>query len=300
MEEILMLYYEINNIYLELYKLELNGNIDNSIYLELVDLIKEKIDEEKELFKDLCESIDDLEYENLCNLDNETVNPFAKRIVDYMRFNNVLNMEINEYDDEEIRDKKNDVINYGKLYIVCNRNLFLIYLSFLQESIDLENCFDIKRGLLNYKYHNSFINHDVENELILNNFKIDRVNYVNLYFISRMFKLQQDIVDKIIIDCFYDTVIITIINLLLVTDMEYESNIDRKIVSINNQCMLRAVLTLFNEKDFSKIQDNVYNIINNLVDDNNKISYNIIISILNDRKKDKSRVRKLSLKPINE
>ena len=53
MEDILMLYYEINNIYLELYKMELNYDKDNSIFIELINLLEEKVLEEKELFSDL-------------------------------------------------------------------------------------------------------------------------------------------------------------------------------------------------------------------------------------------------------
>lgn len=84
MEEILMLYYEINNIYLELYKMELNGCKNSDGFIELVDILKEKIDEEKNLYRELCEYIDDEDYDNLCHIDDVADTPFAKRIGDFI------------------------------------------------------------------------------------------------------------------------------------------------------------------------------------------------------------------------
>ena len=53
MKEIFMLYYEINNIYLELYKLELDGCLDSDFFLKLINLLKEKLIEEKNIYENL-------------------------------------------------------------------------------------------------------------------------------------------------------------------------------------------------------------------------------------------------------
>jgi len=161
MEDILMLYYEINNIYLELYKMELSYDKDNSMFIELINLLNEKILEEKELFGELCSCIDDEENDILCRLDEVVDNPFTKRIVDYMRF-------------------YNDNGDYAKLYVACTRNVYLIYLSFLQEYIDNREYESLRKGILSYKYYNSFICHDVEYSNIVNKFSIDVDNYINL------------------------------------------------------------------------------------------------------------------------
>jgi thiaminase len=142
MEDILMLYYEINNIYLELYMMELSDDRNSNMFLELIDLLSEKINEEKELFLELSENINDKEYDVLCRLDEVVDNPFTKRIVDYMRF-------------------YNDSGDYAKLYVACTRNVYLIYLSFLQEYIDKIEYESLRKGILSYKYYNSFICHDV-------------------------------------------------------------------------------------------------------------------------------------------
>lgn len=169
MEELLLLYYEINNIYLELYKLELSKNKDNAMFIEFVNLLKEKIDEEKNLVKEIIDDNEDM-YDYLYEIDKEVDTAFAKRVSDYIRFNNDLNMEIESDDDI-------DRINYTKLYIICSRNIFLIYMSFLQECIEIDD--ELRERLLNFKYCNSFINHDVENSLVMNNFSVGKENYVN-------------------------------------------------------------------------------------------------------------------------
>lgn len=288
MEEILMLYYEINNIYLELYKMELNDNKD-SFFLELIGLLKEKIEEEKELFRDLVNEYGDGCY-NLCKLDEELDTPFAKRIADYMKFS----IDIDDENNELVNEK----INYAKLYSLCGRNIYLIYLSFLQESIDLVNNSSLRDKLLNYKYFNSFINHDIENNLIFNNFDIGKINYINLSLIGMTLKLDKDVVDKIIYECLEDTVVTTIIQLLSISDIEYCDD-NRRCVSINNQCMLRAGLSIFDENNYRDINNKIYDLINKLSNDTNKVSRDIILSIIDNRNMDKSRIRKISFGFVN-
>lgn len=300
MEDILMLYYEINNIYLELYKLELNGNKDNHFFLELIELLKEKIQEEKVLFKELIGD-DYIEYDNLCDLDKEVDTPFAKRISDYMRFNKGLDIEINDEDDEITKKEKLEYINYDKLYIICSRNIYLIYMSFLQECIDDVNYSSLRKRLLNVKYCNSFINHDVENSLVLNNFVVGKDNYTNLYFLTRMLKLDKDTIDRVIVDCYYDMIELTIKQLLSISDIEYNSD-DSKAISVNNQCMLKAGLAMCSEKEYDQFRKKIYNLIDELKNDNNKISSGMVYSIIDERVINKSRVRKisLSLRPLED
>lgn len=284
MNELFLLYYEINNIYLELYKLELNNKKDNAMFIELVNLLKEKIDEEKKIIKDIIYSDEDM-YEYLYDLDNDVDTAFAKRISDYVRFNNDLDIEIES--DEDIQD----MINYTKLYIICSRNIFLIYMSFLQEYIDLDN--DLRERLLNFKYCNSFINHDVENSLVMNNFSVGKENYVNLYFLGRLLKMDNNDVDKIILDCLRDTIIITIKQLLLISDIEYGDD-DKRAISVNNQCMLKASLSIISDNEYNLFVGEINNFIRNNSNDNNKISVGIVDDIINDRIKNKSRVKKIS------
>lgn len=283
MEELLLLYYEINNIYLELYKLELSKNKDNAMFIELINLLKEKIDEEKNLIKEIIDDNEDM-YDYLYEIDKEVDTAFAKRVSDYIRFNNDLNMEIESEEDV-------DRINYTKLYIICSRNIFLIYMSFLQECIEIDD--ELRERLLNFKYCNSFINHDVENSLVMNNFSVGKENYVNLYFLGRLLKIDDNEVDKVILDCLRDTIVITIKQLLLISDIEYKDD-DKRAISVNNQCMLKASLSIISDSEYNLFITDINNLINNCVNDKNKISMGIVDDIINDRIKNKSRVKKIS------
>ena len=282
MEDILMLYYEINNIYLELYRMELFNDKNSNMFLELINLLCEKINEEKESFSKLSDNINGKEYESLCRLDEVVDNPFTKRIVDYMRF----------YFDMDDSD-------YAKLYVACTRNVYLVYLSFLQECIDDMDMIDLRKGILSYKYYNSFICHDVEYSNIINKFSIERDNYIDLYMIVRMLKLDNNEVDKIINECLFDTVTESIKKIMSISDKEYNDD-RKKVISINTQCMLKAGVSMFSEKEYKLVNDKINLMINNLCNGNNHIAFNIVNMIINDRIKNKSRVKKISFNVIDE
>lgn len=289
--EILRLYYEINSIYLELYKLELNGKKDSIEFIELVNFLREKIEKEKKLFDLFYNNLD----ENLsCSiLDDEE--PFAKRINDYMNFYDALNIPISEEDDEDTIVEKTYDIQYAKLYKSCSRNIFLIYLSFLQEYIDMDDFSYLRSKMLSFKYYNSFINHDVESCLVDLNFEVAEVNYVNLYIIAETLGIDIDICDNLILDCFKDSIEITVNQILSINDSDY-GNDNVRAMSINNQSMLRAALSLMSKSEYAKNKDWMFELINSLTNDNNTIGLNIINSIISGMDKDKSRVKKISLR----
>lgn len=299
-KEIIMLYYEINNIYLELYKLELNDNKDIAFFLQLVNILKEKIEEEKKLFDRLFKEQEDV-FEYLVKLADDDGNemPFSMRLFDYIRFYNHMNNEIDEFDDEEqILDAK-ETMSYAKLYDACSKNIFLVYLSFLQEYIN-SFCFnDIRQGLLNYKYRNSFINHAIEVSLLDFNFDISRINYINLYFLADTLVLDKNECYKVIQECCWDTITTTISGILSIGDKEYE-DIKRKTVSMNNQCMLRAVLSLLSEREYETVRENIKDIVKKMSNDDNRLGILIVDSILGIRSRDKVRVRKISMRPMEE
>lgn len=201
--------------------------------------------------------------------------------------------------DDEIKSEMIKNNNYAKLYVACTRNVYLIYLSFLQDYIDDLEYESLRKGLLSYKYYNSFICHDVEYSNIMNKFSVERDNYINLYLITKALKLEQKEVDKIIFQCFEDTVMETIKKILSINDIEYNSE-DRLVVSINTQCMLKAGLSMLNEKEYSVLENKIFDLINEFSNDNNGISVDIVKIIIDNRKKNKSRIKKLSFMPIDE
>ena len=293
--KILELYYEINSIYKRLYELELNEKKDSIEFLELVNVLKERIEKEKELFDLFYNNLD----ENLSCSVLDDGEPFAKRINDYMSFYETLNIPIYEDDSEEIIIDKRYDMQYAKLYKSCSRNIFLVYLSFLQEYIDMDDFNSLRSNMLSFKYYNSFINHDVEECLMDSNFQVSKVNYVNLYFVAETLGIDINMCDKVILDCFKDTVEVTVNQILSINDSDYSDN-NKKAISINNQSMLRAGLSLMSKSDYDKNKDWIFDLINNLTNDNNSMVVNIINSIVNNMNKDKGRVRKISLRPFKD
>lgn len=210
-----------------------------------------------------------------------------------MNFYEALNIPVYENDDEQtVIDKVYDM-KYAKLYKSCSRNIFLIYLSFLQECVDMESFSFIKDKILSFKYYNSFINHDVESCLIESCFEVSKVNYVNLHIIAETLGIDINACDKIILDCLKDTIEITISFILSIDDDKYSDDY-KQAMSINNQCMLRAALSLLGKNDYIMISCWLSELINSLSNDNNMIGVNIINTIINNMNQDKSRVRKIS------
>lgn len=293
-----MLYYEINNIYMEMYNFEVSSKKDDLFFLELVNLLKDKREKEKELFNEF-DKVYEGDYIDLCESLSNSVSPFNKRMVDYLNVRNTINISIYEEDEEEVVSDKLKLVRYAKLCDVCSKNILLIYLSFLQEYIDSKMYDYLRDKLLSFKYHNSFINHDIENYLIDFNFNIGMVNYVDLYLVADSLGLEKDVCDDIILDCYLNNILLVIEQLLSFNDKDLD-DIDKMSIFVNNQCMFRASLSLLSERDYDRIKDIIFNKIKELSNENNRINVDIINSILFERKKDKSRVRKISMRPIDD
>ena len=290
-KELVMVYCEINMIYIELHELEINNNKNSDRYNYLISLLKKDLCKEKEIFK-LISMDDEFDYDELYSLlEKCTDKPFNIRAEDY-----VTNEDINISDiDEEFFSEIIKDIKYSKLYSACSMNMYLIYLSFLQEYADSGSFNYLRDKLLNYKYYNSFINHDIESILIESNFNIDRVNYINLYAVVDILGLDDG--NKIILDYCVDTIKTTISQIMSINDKDYSDD-NMLVLSINNQSMLRASLLLLNDRDYNNIKTSIFNEYYGLCTNYNKISASIIKSIFDDRKKDMSRIRKISLKPM--
>ena len=292
-QKIVLLYQEINNIYMELYGLEYAGKKGEAEFIELVVLLNQLVMKERELFAELYGELDGVSYMVI-----DDGSSFSRRMIDYINFYEAQNIPIYEDDcEEEIIDKVYDM-KYAKLYQVCSKNVFLVYLSFLQECIDSETYISIRDKFLSYKYYNAFINHDVEECLIERDFEIERVNFISLYFIAESLGIDVKMCDNIILDCFKDTIEITVNQILAINDTDYNDD-DKKAISINNQSMLRAALSLMNRKDYEENKEWLFKMINGLVTTNNNVSLNIINSIVDGIVYDRGRVRKISWRQID-
>lgn len=287
--DIMMLYYEMNNIYLELYKLELEGNKGSEFFLQLVGILKAKIKEEEKLLKLFYDSS---QYDIVCEYASQEENPLFIRFLDRIKIYEAFNIDIDEEDLDEEAVEKEKLMKVSRMYSACNRNIFLIYLSFFQERIDSVDSI-MREKLLSLKYYNSFTKIDMENSLIGCNFDVAMENYVDLYLMSDMIKLESNLCTEIILDCCLSTIMNMVIILLSISDDD-RNDYDKRALSINCQSLFRACMVLLDDKEYRMVSNTIYEKVKELRNKENGVSVDIIDWLIGKRREDKTRVRKIS------
>ena len=280
---------EINNVYLTLYKLECLGDRENSYFFNKVNELKKMLVIEEDLFNKL---VSTSEYSSIKDAVMESKGPVFSRIKDYISRYEHYNEEI--YVDEEKKFKS----NIKKLYDACSRNIFLVYLSYLQEYIDTTNNVLMREKLLSLKYYDAFVRLEIGKILINNDFNISKSNYVDLYLVADMLRMKEDISYEMIADAHATALKEMIRELFSITDDKY-NDYDVVVASKNIEFMIRACLSLINDDYFDYMQDEMLLLIDELSNDNNTKAFDIIDMVLESRNKDKSRIMKLSLRPID-
>lgn len=285
--KIVKLYEEINFIYNELLRLEIEGRKEETEFLELLNILRDKLLEEKELCKIFIVG-GKKEWDGLSLILDKCVcgetNHITDRILDYINVHLIS---------EKFRDDENNSQELDKLYLCCLNNLHILYLQFLDMYLDNDKFSLIKEFLLGFKYHTSFVNHGMEKILVNTNFGVSKNNYIDLPLMANEMMIEKNE--------FYET------RYLLISDIVYDS-IDRlleikdsqyglyakKAESIHLQCMLKAALSLFGEDTFGyDFEISSINVTLDSVNDNdNRISIGIIREIFNNNK-DNVKVRKL-------
>ena len=287
LNKIIVLYKEIKGIYNQLYKLEKYDEKDSNLNLLLIYLLKKKIKEEELLIRELFDYFNDDIYD-VYNLIND--NDMKKRLIDSINLYECINGDRKLSKVEMLEQMKVD-----RLYIECYRNMDLIYYSFLQEYIDLDMYVDIKDSLLKMKYDNSFGNHDMESQLISNDFNVPKINYVILNLVIDTLRIDNH---EMMFDCFAERILTSIYDILNIKDNDYDDD-KSVVISVDNQCILRAGLVMINDFEYEQLVGDINNIISSN-NSSNVISVGIVNSIIAMRNKDKERVKKLSLKPLCE
>lgn len=300
--KLMELYKEIEKVYDELKLLEFIGHKCDDNFLELINVLRNKLNRENKLISDLVKVFNN-NYDSVYVFINENIDGYddviRKRLLDHLVMYERLYIDI-DYDKSEEEIIEQEVsLKFDKLYTSCCRNLYLIYYSFLQEYIDSSNFIRLRSKLLELKYYNSFVNSDMEIQLVNNNFDINTINYIDLYFMVQFLSMDSYICDEIILDTYLDNIITSIIELLWIKDIDY-NNQDKMVKSIEYQCMARAGLAMLSESGYKKVINIINNKVKELGRDNNKISMVIVDKILDVRLKDKSRVRKISMRPLKD
>ena len=283
--------FEIDNIYLKLCRLELLGELNSNYFFELVGALKIALIKEEELFSQFVKTLEfGFVKEEIVN---ESGSIFS-RFKDYIKLYDTVNMELDDMEQEELAAK------LRKIYESCSKNIFLIYLSFLQEYIDTTDNVEMKERMLNLKYYNAFTKLIIGQILIENDFRVSKNNYVDLYLVADLTKIDSD-VDS------YDVILdgnINVINEMLkqlfsIDDKRYN---DLNVIAASKgiEFMIRACFSLLSNNEYESIKDDIFVAIDELSNNKNNRAGEIVNSIIESRTVDRCRVRKVSLKPFSD
>jgi len=319
----------ISNDYKALYNLEINGKKDNEEYKKVLDNLHMDIDFENKLYNeyyhlnyDKCNAWLEYLFENnmpeKIEKDMETMmkQDYSNRII--MRIlNTLINKMTENYHDvkkiipEEMIEilKQIGIPNpdrmlsqsaYSSIKIQNALEIDTInaYLSILEEYIKKEDYRNFRNQLINSKYNITFINKQIEKDMISNNFDISDTLYINSKMIADLYQL-----DSTIYDVLKDHYIIQIASkqiseVIEIGDMDY-SDQNKAITSILRQCLMRASFLLMSDDTISDINYTFHEFIEGekYIDrhKNDRISEQLIVNCFRSIKKDKNKPNILSL-----
>lgn len=282
---------DINTIYLSLFSFEKFNDRENGYFFELVNDLKVFLIKEENIFNDLVDKLG-LSYVKEVLVDEK--GPISNRIKSCIsRYE-----DKNTKDTDEFNDDEKMVCDVRMLYKTCTRNIFLVYLSYLQEYIDTTEDKVMREKLLNLKYYDAFIKLEIGEILINNDFYIGKTNYVDLYLVADLLRMKNNITYEMIADAHWSALKEMITQLFSIDDDKY-SDYNIVVASKNVEFMIRACLSIINDKEFDYIQDEIFLLIDELSTDDNEMAFNIMDRVLEERNRDKCRVMKISLRPIN-
>lgn len=291
--KLIELYDSIKEIYYAMLKEELENSKFSKGYRYLVKLLQIKLKEEKKLFIELFESEN---YEEIKEEINEESSPNLARMKDYIETYEMMNQKIDEDDDEEVRKEKILIMKVAKLTHSCVKNVFLVEASFLEEFIRNNTVCGLSERLLSIKYYNIFTKHDSEEGFVNNNFNIPLENYVDVYLVADMLRMNTTECDGIILDCYLDIINDMIRQMLNFNDDEL-NDLNKLASILNASFMLQACFALINENDYFNNKDKIFDKIDELKSGQNDNIVDLINSIINNRQECQKRVRKISMRP---
>ena len=302
----------INNIYNNIYNLEISSKKETSEYNNQLKLLKEAIEKENKIYHKsnltieqkfkiielLTNSPNSINLNDINCIINQNENDIInRRIINILIKETIITKDIT---DSKIPQKINKLIEKlkintnqeeitknifknSKIELAIKNDITLVFLSIINETLNLFKYSNYQYELKKIIYNTSFINKDIEinSKLINDILKNNQKNYNNILntIIKSQLKNQ-------------------ILALLEIKNKEYNNN-KTNISSIINQCYIRALLTFLTEEDIYIINDKFHKLINSpnylSKHPNNKISIENIINCLKNIKYDKTKKRIISL-----
>lgn len=296
----------IENIYIKLYELELNGQKDSKDYQKYLGYLKMFIDIENEYYSNINMDFDDIldiigcilsitninsdifmnneiifkqEYENriairICKKLFEILQKYPDKILNVSSFDSIVLERMGGYD------------NANKINKSFKNDTLLGFVFFINENInDKKQSNSVKSELIKAKYNTLFINSDLENKALSNNFDILELNE-EFKIDPSSFGINQSDYEEYRFGSIVGDADEEVDNLLNTNDIDY-SNINNVISSILRICFIRASLSLLDSYDYELFKNAFQGYIETRNDDNN-ISKQLIENCLNSYSKDKA------------
>ena len=329
-ERLLRINANIDKVYTKLYTLEIEDKKNTEEYTKQLEYLSIFIEEEEKLYNkpnttstrllswakflfehkrlnsfDVKENLMNQNYDNkiLSRVINTILSKITKNYYNLINLSNKELINIMTMFGMNITKKlSNDDIS--KRIIIKNNienDIYLSFLSLLQEQIETPNQKLFKYKLITAKYNTIFINRNIESHLLTNNFTINTNTYISSDIVSDLLQI-----DKQLNTLSKNILGVTIANqeiyeLLEISDIDY-NDITKVTISILRQCMLNASLLFISDDMIEEIK----NIINEFIQDieyetihpNNTISNILINNCFNNIKRNKEKMKMLSLKKV--
>jgi len=316
--------HNIKNIYEKLEQLDINNLKNSQEYIYLINKLKQEINVENNKYKNanltteqktkiielLASNPNSSRKDNIDTIINQQDNDLITRRV----FNILINQTVTNIDYTKnniptellefinaynipINDNKinKEINNYTQIQLAISNDINLVFLSILQDNLNLWKYSQYKNNLLKSFYSTLFINKNIEEQLINNNFNIDNNVYISSKLINDLLKSNStiyNIISSILVEPQLDS---HISNLLKIKDTEYNYP-SINIYSILTECYIRSLLTFLTNERVQYLKKKFhYLTVNPTYSKDNRNSQEIIINCFKNIKQDKSKKRIISL-----
>lgn len=318
--------YSISNLYKKLCELEIKGlknSEDYQKYLNYLKVVleiekkyysKDKLDTKKmyimsDFLKDIT-GIDEYNIEMLVTEKTEESsiitriqsNLFLECTNNYNDINNFLSEEELKILEDYYRQNSANSVSFdtfSKVESYVEKDFKMAFLYFLEKFISNNSYSNVKSKLIAIKYKFIFMNKDIENLALEDEFNIDGILKSDFTILEQYLKLDLNAVTKIkdnYVEVYY---LNYVLKLFRIDDIDYNEN-KNFILSILAQCFIRASFTLMSEDLIDKLNYGFHEYIqrSDYLDTypNSDISQKLIIECFRKIRKDRKHIK--ILKPI--
>ena len=291
-EELIKTTTSIETLYGKMYELEISQRKDSEEFKKIVDYLKIALDVENQMYKDCCLSyskcvalVDYIFQEKLPSKYMDDVDSIMTQSYDHKVIKRILNVLIDKIisDCEGMKEMlPRDLLDLIEQLGIPNHEAMISqtiysgvelqkafekdtingFLALLQEEIEKEKNDYYRNSLIGSKYFTSFINKDVEEGLIKNNFEIPRTCYLNSRFVAEL--TQTDLELYFFLKNTYGVKesVRHILEVLEIKDEDYD-NPQKAISSILRQCLIRAIFLLMSDDVISDVNYEFHEFIEN-------------------------------------